>query len=98
MSTITRVCCVCKRVIGIIEGYGVTGVSHGYCPTHLAVAQAALEYEDEGEPDVESYDDPPHNPDECTDIGCEEPVCVKAQRMCAADRRAHEKMEERDES
>ena len=31
-TVITIVCCVCKRVIGYTEGYGMTGVSHGYCP------------------------------------------------------------------
>ena len=31
-SLIIMECCACRRVIGYKDGFGVDGVSHGYCP------------------------------------------------------------------
>ncbi len=36
-------CCVCGKTLGVKEGYGVSGESHGYCQQHYAEALAEID-------------------------------------------------------
>ena len=41
-SLIIMECCSCRRVIGYKDGFGVDGVSHGYCPDCEAQLKAVI--------------------------------------------------------
>jgi hypothetical protein len=41
-TIVEKACCVCKKHLGSVDGKGVAGVSHGYCPEDLTKAWKEL--------------------------------------------------------